>query len=416
MLTFLVFRHINFTNATPDELEQLAQSCEAFGGASGKAGKMDSECFSLSLDPFRTDLIKIIRGFFLEGEESLKNMEIEAYKLNIYGAHLSFICTYMILYCCPGKGSSFKPRVDPPRGKNMFGSLVIVFPTFHEGGALSLRHRGHEWIFDFGQVLAGGGSDGPSIGYVAFLNDMEQNVAPVTSGHCVTLTYNLYFDDAGGPVSGKDPVSETVSNILNPPKPPNQDRFRETFEALLENPEFMAEGGTLAFGLRHGYPDDDYLESVCDILKGSDMVVYQSARALGFEPTLYMFYGNEHGFNGHESMMVDRIIWLNSVLNINEEKAMYEVIQEGGGIFVRQDDGSIYDPDDYVHDPEPIEWVTPTTNYNRSAVRFLGGEVIEGACMIVRIGKAGDRLAYPRVAQIKNAYEQSGFMYRKLYL
>jgi hypothetical protein len=97
----------------------------------------------------------------------------------------------------------------------MFGSLMIVFPTHHEGGALLLRHHGHEWIFDSSQALVGGRSDQPSIGYVAYLNDIEHEVAPVTSGHRVTLTYNLYFDDDGGPVSEKDAVSE---NFTPPPR------------------------------------------------------------------------------------------------------------------------------------------------------------------------------------------------------
>jgi len=82
-----VFRRINFANATPDELEQLTQACGAFDGAHCKGG-MDSERFSSSLDPFRTDLRKIIRGYLLEGEESTKSMEIEPYKLNIYCAYL----------------------------------------------------------------------------------------------------------------------------------------------------------------------------------------------------------------------------------------------------------------------------------------------------------------------------------------
>jgi hypothetical protein len=69
----------------------------------------------------------------------------------------------------------------------MFGSLVIVFPTPHEGGALHLRHRGNEWIFDSGQALADSTSQ-PSIGYVAFFSDIEHEIAPVTSGHRVTLT------------------------------------------------------------------------------------------------------------------------------------------------------------------------------------------------------------------------------------
>jgi hypothetical protein len=394
-----VFRRINFANATPNELEQLTQACEVFDEAYCKAGKMDSECFSSSLDPFRTDLMKIIRDCLLEGEESTKNMDVEAYKLNIYSAHLIFVRPVSDIYRYPGKGSSFKPHVDTPRSKKTFGSLVIVFPTHHEGGALFLRHRGHEWIFDPGHALAGGR---PSVGYVAFLNDVEQDVAPVTSGHCVTLTYNLYFDDDGVPVSEKDAVSEHL--IL--PKPPNQDGFSKTFEALLENPEFMADGGTLAFGLRHGYPIEKRgLKHVCKVLKGSDAVVYQSARALGFEPTLYMYYDEPCG-----SFVVDRLI-RDAFIDEDKGDSICRYIQMEGGIPVRQ--GGYHDPDDdgNLKNPEPVEWVTPITTYNRIEGVYANCEKsrldsIDGdACMIIRIGKVGDRLAYPTVAQIEEAYE-----------
>jgi hypothetical protein len=409
-----VFRRINLANATPDELEQLTQACEVFDEAHCKAGKMDSERFSSSLDSFRTGLIKIIRGYLLEGEESTKNIEIEAYKLNIYSAHLIFIRPHLIFYCCPGKGSSFKPHVDPPRSKKMFGSLVIVFPTHHEGGALFLRHRGHEWIFDPGRALAGGALDRPSIGYVAFLNDIEQGVAPVTSGHCVTLTYNLYFDNDGVPV-----WNDAVSEVLIPPKPPNQDGFREVFKALLENPEFMAEGGTLAFGLRHGYPFEYDLKPIYNVLKGSDTVVYQSVRALGFEPMLYMYYGQ--GFSSHEGMIIDKVVnFYNVFISLEEEQqeSVCDILQREGGILVCQDGRKVYDdPDsDDLEIPEPMEWVTPMTTYNRKEGVFVNcGDTLQmypiygDACMIVRIGKAGDRLAYPRFAQIEKAYEQSGY-------
>ena len=30
----------------------------------------------------------------------------------------------------------------------MFGSLVITFPTKHEGGFLAFRHEGNEWTSD----------------------------------------------------------------------------------------------------------------------------------------------------------------------------------------------------------------------------------------------------------------------------
>jgi hypothetical protein len=413
-----VFRCINLANATPDELEQLTQACQVFEAYS-KAGKMDSELFSSSLDPSHTDLIKIIRGYLLEGEESTRSMEMKAYKLNIYSAHLILIlaCSYPILYCRPGKGSSFKPHVDTPQSKNMFGSLVIVFPTLHKGGVLSLRHRGREWIFDPGQALAGGALGQPSIGYVAFLNDVEQDVAPITSGHCVTLTYNLYFEDDGGPVSEKGAVAEHFI----PPKPPNQGGFREAFEALLENPEFMAEGGTLAFGLRRDYPiEHKSFEHVCNVLKGSDAVVYHSVRALGFEPMLYMYHDGTCG--PHEGVIIDKLVYFNDAcLDEDDAAAIHNAIEEEGGIPVRQDGGKIdyYDSSSYIHydrgyikNLEPVEWVTPATTYNREERVYATSEsqdtmkprIYGGACIFVRIGKVGDRLAYPTVAQINKVY------------
>jgi hypothetical protein len=86
---------------TPEELEQLTQACEpaSFGVKQEdvldetyrKAGKMDSECFSSMLDPSNTDLMKIVRGYLLEGLNSQKGIKAELYKLNVYGTHLIFV-------------------------------------------------------------------------------------------------------------------------------------------------------------------------------------------------------------------------------------------------------------------------------------------------------------------------------------
>ena len=55
-----------------------------------KAGKMDSDKFSPMLDLFQTDLIKIIRGYLLEGKDSTKSIKVELHKLNVYGTHLQY--------------------------------------------------------------------------------------------------------------------------------------------------------------------------------------------------------------------------------------------------------------------------------------------------------------------------------------
>jgi hypothetical protein len=56
-----------------------------------KAGKMDSECFAPMLDLFHTDLIKIIRGYLLEGFKSTTGIRAELYKLNVYSKYLIFV-------------------------------------------------------------------------------------------------------------------------------------------------------------------------------------------------------------------------------------------------------------------------------------------------------------------------------------
>jgi hypothetical protein len=294
----------------------------------------------------------------------------------------------------------------------MSGSLVVVFPTSHEGGALLLRHRGREWSFDSGRALVGAANDQPSIGYVAFFSDIEHEVAPVTSGHRVTLTYNLYFD-TGGPVSVKDAVSEH----LIPPQPPNQGGFREAFKTLLENPEFMADGGTLAFGLRHVYPIERDLKHVHGLLKGSDALVYQSVRALGFEPVLYVYYDDSSRNSPPSGVIVDQLPTFHDMYD--DEEPISHILQAGqGGILVRQDGEEIFEEDSCYSGQccghaEMVEWVTPVTVYNRQKEAFVtyGNEpslnwAYGDVCMIVRIGKAGDRLAYPTVAQVKKAYQR----------
>ncbi len=93
------------------------------------------------------------------------------------------------------KDPSLRCTRTPPRGECMFGSLVIVLPSAHEGGELVLRHGGEEWSFDAAKAIKD--DQGPSIGFVAFFSDVEHEVTMVTSGYRVTLTYNLYFAEPG---------------------------------------------------------------------------------------------------------------------------------------------------------------------------------------------------------------------------
>ena len=70
----------------------------------------------------------------------------------------------------------------------MFGSLVVFFPTRHEGGVVYIRHKGEEWSFDPAAITAA--QESPSIAFIALKSDAEREFTVVNSGYCVTITYN----------------------------------------------------------------------------------------------------------------------------------------------------------------------------------------------------------------------------------
>ncbi|KAH9986913.1 hypothetical protein BJV74DRAFT_796683 [Russula compacta] len=265
-------RHINLANATFDESEKLAQACEPPSVGVNE----DTVIYRKAVKVPGQDYL----GLPLEGLRVQNKMKIELQSLNEYTA---------------AKGSFFKPHIDTLRRENMFVSLVIIFPTGHEDGTLLLRHRGHEWSFDSLRELAA--VCAPSIGFVLF-DDIEYKVSPVISGHYVTSTYNLYLDD-GVPVSSKDSATEHISSLAN------ECAFREAFEMLLENPEFLADGGTLGFWLRRTCSMKDDIKDVYGLLKGRDAVVYRSARETGSSPCCtYTTSGSHRGSRERRSKIL----------------------------------------------------------------------------------------------------------------
>ncbi|KAH9953970.1 hypothetical protein BC827DRAFT_1272990 [Russula dissimulans] len=353
--SFSLFFKITKGDHTSSELEQLAQACEptAFGvdgddESSVKAGKMDVGRFAPLSAPDHTGLDKLLKDYHFEGSQAKNKLTIELLKLNVYG-----------------QGSFAHPHIYPPhRVGQRVGSLIIIFPTPHEGGTFFLTHENNKWFFDDGPELAA--APDPTIGYVAFFGDISHAVTPVISGHCVTLTYELYLGDVE-PVPGNGSAS---GNLI----PRAHERaFRENLEALLENPEFLPDGGTLGFGLRHVYPINDGIKHVYGLLKGSDAVVYRSACALGFEPLLYMIYEWEPpDMKSTEGGLIERLVDFAEYYPDSEDRLdLTTIIRKEGGIVVCQDLDSYLNEDGAYGRPEKIEWVTPNTTYNEQESTYL---------------------------------------------
>jgi len=367
------------------------------------------------LAPDHTILEELIKDYDFEGFQAMHKLTIELLKLNVYGTNLHFCFMFApssINCSCPGKGSFSDPHIYPPhRVGQRVGSLIIIFPTPHEGGTLVLTHENNEWSFDYGAGLVPASE--PSIGYVVFFGDVPHGVTPVKSGHCVTLTYELYLGDVE-PVSGNGPASGDLIPCAG------ERAFRENFEALLENPEFLPDGGTLGFGMKHVYPikDKDDVKHVYDLLKGSDAVVYRGARALGFEPLLYLLYEwtpPDMVFE-KEGGLIERPIDFTEYAPMGEHLDLIKIIRRKGGIVTCQDLNVSLEEEGAYGRPENIEWVTPKTVFNgqeSSYITLWGLEpvlkwVYGDLCLVVRVGKAGERLAYPTSAELEEVFGKEG--------
>ena len=276
----------------------------------------------------------------------------------------------------------------------MLGSLVIVYPTSHQGGELVLCHKDREWTFDPNSLIS---SKTPSsVAYIAFYSDTEHEVLKVTSGCRVTLTYNLYLVDPT-PKEQPSSVIPSLGDISN---------FQSTLQTLLKSPEFLPDGGTLGFGLAHLYPVTfkTQLSDMAKYLKGEDMQVYRACQALQLRPSLRMVYDDEIYIDGHCGIMLDKIV---EQPNYDYMNVSYRghLIKKLGGIPINVKNGAEARESQWVGTSgttdnwEQITWVAPFKKGNtlRDVATAYGNEVSVdfiycSPCLIVPIGPASDRV------------------------
>ncbi|KAI0355264.1 hypothetical protein OH77DRAFT_1403697 [Trametes cingulata] len=374
------------------ELDALESACDpaSFGRnqetvldeSYRKAGKMDASNFMTRLNVAQGGLLDAIRLGLFTGPASNRSIRAELYALNVYG-----------------KDAFFKPHVDTPRSSKMFGSLVIVFPTPHEGGELVLRSKGTGWTFNTAELLA---DCKDRIAYVAFFSDIEHEVLPVRSGHRVTLTYNLFYS-SDTPRKAEPRKGLTV---LQPPRT-NPDAIFDSLHALLRNKDVLPRGGTLGFGLSHVYPlpstcdvdDPDPLDSIMDALKGTDAALYHACERLGLNPRLRLITEDYD-----EPIILDHI----GCFGGEVESPMRELLECEGGVIL-EDMESITESD--TEDDEPrrsgsgsdderlrVCWVTPMNEWNRTSTSYLayGNEasmsyMYVSVCLFADVQESGKR-------------------------
>ncbi|KAF7291179.1 C2H2-type domain-containing protein [Mycena indigotica] len=325
-------RYIDFASLKDDApLEALAAACDkaTFGSDSGdvfdetyrKAGKLDTDKFSTRIDIVSSGLLDAVAQDLLVefpkifaakvggkvDEQAEPNPEVahpltpervlraEMYKLNVYGP-----------------GSFFKAHKDTPRGEDMVGSLVIILPTLHKGGALVLEHGEGRWTFDSSNRLdqhRESYPETPAVAYIAFFSDVVHIVEPVVSGFRVTLTYNLFLSPS------------TSSSSIHRITPAAELACETSLRALLSDPTWFKEGGHIAFGLSHQYPiprdsGDRHVMLKPEVLKGADARLKNAALRAGLAPRLRLIYRVDEYEEIHEGWP-QRLVVLDDVADMS---------------------------------------------------------------------------------------------------
>ncbi|KAF9038621.1 hypothetical protein BJ165DRAFT_1614141 [Panaeolus papilionaceus] len=324
---------VDFSSPSPSSLQSLTSACQpASFGLNGqkiidptyrKAYKLDASHFATQFSPEAYGILDILTRDFFNGDmHPGLGIRLQMYKLNVYGP-----------------GSFFKPHVDTPQGSEMFGSLVVVLPTPHEGGNLIIRHTDQEWTIDAATAVSRGveniiettSSDSTSpeasasqtavlnkdpskeknpirVAFAAFYSDVEHEVTPVISGYRITLTYLLYFTTPSTP-SPSNPRLQLHSSALH--------TLTSALASLLSHPPFLSNGGLIAYKLAHRYPLEldthQTRTSVADLfqlgaLKGPDARLLSAFNLLGLTVTPRLFYEFTYRNKHRVKYMTDQIL------------------------------------------------------------------------------------------------------------
>ncbi len=255
----------------------------------------------------------------------------------------------------------------------MFGSLVVLLPFEHEGGNLLLRHRRREYDFNGPALL----KDAPpaSVAYIAFFSDVEHEVAQVTSGYRVTVTYNLYFD------SKKGVPTTQVSSDIQPDHP-----FKTILRTCLDNTATQPVPEFLGFGLAHAYAFGSIFSK--SGLKGSDALLIKTLRQLNIPHDYFTLYRAPEGNN----RCPFRVLSMKHIDGHSEEEgygeSVFDTITSGKGSFLVWDDEigkkpprysawyNQYNNEKQKYKSMDVKWVTePNEEYlDRSTVLAYGNE------------------------------------------
>ena len=169
------------------------------------------------------------------------------------------------------EGGFFVAHRDSEKTGGMFGTLVVVLPSEHEGGKLIIRHAGRQVEVDLSAREAG------EVRYAAFYADCEHEVHPITSGHRICLIYNL--------------VQQTKSGRNLPAAPDHRESIALSAELLLKWAKQPDGPQKIVYLLEHHYTQAGLSFGA---LKNGDAALAQVLREAAIEADCALHLGIVH--------------------------------------------------------------------------------------------------------------------------
>ena len=225
--------------------------------------QVDAERLRIGGRHWAEDLGRIVRqvsdGLGVSGQ-----VRAEPYKLLVYDT-----------------GSFFVAHRDTEKAPGMFATLVIVLPCDYSGGELLIRHKGREVRLDLHPA------DPAEVAFAAFYADCRHEVLPVTSGHRLTLIYNL-LREGGGPVPEPPDYGPQLAQVRE---------LLRVWSLWAAAPDAGGDPDKLVYPLEHAYTE---AELGFDALKGADAavaaVLRDAAAAAGCDLHLALLSIEESGW------------------------------------------------------------------------------------------------------------------------
>lgn len=203
-----------------------------------------------------------------------------------------------------------------------------------------------------------------TVRWVAILSNTEHQVREITSGHRLTLTYNLFTVD---PVPTIALYTKEIQ--LHP--------FYQKLSQCVRDPGFLPKGGILGFGLEHEYliltstRDPCPPSELTPYLKSMDHLLFTTGVSLGLETNLEVVW--ELGYEGPILTLLTRTLSPYSRFERMEDLGdLLNAVKQSG--FCEVMDKSAFISDNlFLRDIEVTEvhWVIPKNDTNEAAAGYI---------------------------------------------